>query len=219
MRRGDFSELLGSNPFFSSPQIIRDPTTGQPFPGNIIPSGMLSPNGTGLMKLYPEPTPGFQQGTANAIFNSENPQDQRKDSIRLRLPAEQQQPDHVPLSTIELEGHRCVPRNLPSGPHRMGTAESDRDLQLDQHHQGQPDQRLQLLALARRGVHRRVHREWPAQPNPRRASTTRISSRSGRSSRTRYRRSTCKTSAGWTVVRIQRPRRGRFTPSRTPRPS
>ena len=35
------------------------------------------------MKLYPEPTPGFQQGTANAIFNSENPQDQRKDSIRL----------------------------------------------------------------------------------------------------------------------------------------
>ncbi len=36
-----------------------------------------------MMKLYPEPTPGFQQGTANAIFNSENPQDQRKDSIRL----------------------------------------------------------------------------------------------------------------------------------------
>jgi hypothetical protein len=83
MRRGDFSELLGSNPFFSSPQIIRNPATGQPFPGNIIPSELLSPNGTGLMKLYPEPTPGFQQGTANAIFNSENPQDQRKDSVRL----------------------------------------------------------------------------------------------------------------------------------------
>jgi hypothetical protein len=83
MRRGDFSELLGSNPFFSSPQIIRNPATGQPFPGNVIPSELLSPNGTGLMKLYPEPTPGFQQGTANAIFNSENPQDQRKDSIRL----------------------------------------------------------------------------------------------------------------------------------------
>ena len=32
MRNGDFSELLGANPFFSSPQIIRDPTTGQPFP-------------------------------------------------------------------------------------------------------------------------------------------------------------------------------------------
>jgi hypothetical protein len=83
MRNGDFSELLGSNPFFSTPQIIRDPVTGQPFPNNVIPAGRLSPNGTGLLKLYPEPTPGYQQGTANAIFSSENPQDQRKDSIRL----------------------------------------------------------------------------------------------------------------------------------------
>ena len=82
MRSGDFSELLGSNPFFSSPQIIRDPSTGQPFAGNIIPADRLSRNGTGIMRLYPEPTPGFQQGSANAILTSENPQDQRKDSIR-----------------------------------------------------------------------------------------------------------------------------------------
>src|SRR3954470_15567515 len=41
MRAGDFSELLGPNAFFSSPQIIRDPTTGQPFPGNIIPANRL----------------------------------------------------------------------------------------------------------------------------------------------------------------------------------
>jgi hypothetical protein len=83
MRRGDFSELLGANPFYSSPQMIRDPVTGQPFPGNIIPTSRLSSNGVGIMNLYPEPTPGFRQGTANAIFNSDNPQDQRKDSIRL----------------------------------------------------------------------------------------------------------------------------------------
>jgi hypothetical protein len=82
MRNGDFSELLGANPFFSAPQVIRDPSTGLPFPGNIIPSGRLSPNGTAIMRLYPEPTPGFQQGSANAILTSENPQDQRKDSIR-----------------------------------------------------------------------------------------------------------------------------------------
>ncbi|MGB2714586.1 MAG: carboxypeptidase-like regulatory domain-containing protein [Vicinamibacterales bacterium] len=83
MRNGDFSQLLGPNPFYGSPVMIRDPQTGQPFPGNIIPPGRLSSNGTGIMKLYPEPTAGFQQGTANAIFTSENPQDQRKDSIRL----------------------------------------------------------------------------------------------------------------------------------------
>lgn len=82
MRRGDFSQLLGSNPFFSTPQIIRDPLTGQPFAGNIIPTGRLSPNGVGLMNLYPVPTAGFQQGANNAILNSENPQDQRKDNIR-----------------------------------------------------------------------------------------------------------------------------------------
>ena len=84
MRTGDFSELLDpSSGFYSKAQIIRDPQTGQPFPGNIIPSGRLSPNGVALMNLYPLPTPGYRSGTANAIFNSENPQDQRKDNIRM----------------------------------------------------------------------------------------------------------------------------------------
>ena len=82
MRNGDFSELLGSNPFYSSPQIIRDPLTGLPFPGNIIPANRLSPNGIALMKLYPSPTPGFQQGSNNLIQNSENPVNQRKDNLR-----------------------------------------------------------------------------------------------------------------------------------------
>ena len=82
MRAGDFSELLAANTFFSSPQIIRDPQTGQPFPGNIIPANRLSANGLALLSVYPLPTPGFQSGTNNAIINSPNPQDQRKDNIR-----------------------------------------------------------------------------------------------------------------------------------------
>src|SRR3954454_6739617 len=69
MRAGDFSELLTANSFFSSPQIIRDPQTGQPFPGNIIPPTRLSPNGLALLSVYPLPTPGFQSGTNNAIIN------------------------------------------------------------------------------------------------------------------------------------------------------
>jgi hypothetical protein len=84
MRTGNFSELLNpNNAFYSGARTIRNPLTGQPFPGNIIPAGQLSPNGLAIMNLYPEPTPGFRQGSANAIFNSENPQDQRKDNIRL----------------------------------------------------------------------------------------------------------------------------------------
>jgi hypothetical protein len=82
MRNGDFSQLLGTNPFFSTPQIIKDPLTGLPFPNNVIPANRLSPNGIALMKLYPLPTPGFQSGSANAILTSDNPQDQRKDNIR-----------------------------------------------------------------------------------------------------------------------------------------
>ena len=64
-------------------QIIRDPATGQPFPSNIIPANRLSANGLALLTAYPLPTPGFQPGTANAIINSDNPQDQRKDNIRV----------------------------------------------------------------------------------------------------------------------------------------
>jgi len=84
MRAGNFSELLGPNQFFSSVQVIKDPTTGQPFPGNIIPPERLSPNGLALLRAYSPPTPGFNSGgSANSIVTSENPQDQRKDNIRL----------------------------------------------------------------------------------------------------------------------------------------
>src|SRR6185436_13098761 len=47
------------------------------------PANRLSPNGLAFLKAYPNPTPGFQSGTNNALINSENPQDQRKDNIRL----------------------------------------------------------------------------------------------------------------------------------------
>ena len=84
MRRGDFSELLNpSNQFFGRVRTIMDPQTGQPFPGNIIPANRLSPNGMAILNAYPLPTAGFRQGSANSIISSPNPQDQRKDNLRL----------------------------------------------------------------------------------------------------------------------------------------
>ncbi len=91
MRSGNFSELLGTNTFFSGPRIINDPTTGQPFPGNIIPTARLSANGTALLRTYPAPTPGFQQGTANFIQVRPNPQDQRKDTLSVDFNLSQNQ--------------------------------------------------------------------------------------------------------------------------------
>ena len=83
MRRGDFSELLNANNgFFTGTRTINDPLTGQPFPGNVIPQSRLSPNGMAFLNAYPAATPGFRQGTNNAIITSPNPRDQRKDNIR-----------------------------------------------------------------------------------------------------------------------------------------
>lgn len=83
MRVGDFSELLDpNNGFFTGARIIRDPQTGQPFPGNIIPTGRLSPTGMAMLRAFPDPTPGFRQGTANLSQSSDVPTEQRKDNLR-----------------------------------------------------------------------------------------------------------------------------------------
>ena len=55
MRQGDFSEI-------TTP--IRNPFTGQPFPGNIIPDAMLSPTSKQLLQYYPAAN---RAGTANNL--------------------------------------------------------------------------------------------------------------------------------------------------------
>ena len=84
MRNGDLSELLNpANPFFRKTVVIKDPTTGQPFPGNIIPADRLSPNGRALLNAYPLPMPGFQQGSSNWIGTYPHWSDTRKDTFKI----------------------------------------------------------------------------------------------------------------------------------------
>ena len=122
MRRGDFSELLSARTgFFSTPQIIRNPATGQPFANNVIPQGMLSRNGIAIMNLYPLPTPGFQgTGSQNAVIESDNPQDQRKDNIRFDYRLNDNNQFNYRYPAIELGGHRCVPRRPSRSPAPTG---------------------------------------------------------------------------------------------------
>src|ERR1700692_3662475 len=47
-RTGDFSSVLATH-------VITDPTTGLPFPGNIIPGGRLDTIAKGLLQYYPAP--------------------------------------------------------------------------------------------------------------------------------------------------------------------
>jgi hypothetical protein len=56
-RQGNFSELLTTGPgsIIGKQYVIKSPSTGQPYAGNIIPSTDLSKNGLGILKAYPDP--------------------------------------------------------------------------------------------------------------------------------------------------------------------
>jgi hypothetical protein len=55
MRQGNFSEISTA---------VRNPLTGQPFPGNIIPTSQLSPTALKLLEFYPATT---SSGTGNNL--------------------------------------------------------------------------------------------------------------------------------------------------------
>ena len=83
MRQGDFSALLDPTNFFYGKKItVTDPTTGNPFPNNVIPTNRLSKGGN-VLNIWPTPnlaTPinGNQLWYQTAI----HPQDQRKDTLK-----------------------------------------------------------------------------------------------------------------------------------------
>ena len=80
MRSGDFSGLLPAT-------VIRDPQTGQPFPGNIIPANRISSVGTALLALYPDPTSATAAGLQpanNHYWNPTRPEDSNTYSFKNR---------------------------------------------------------------------------------------------------------------------------------------
>jgi hypothetical protein len=89
MRQGDFSELLTTGPANILGKVIniKDPTTGNPFPGNVIPKTQLSQNGAGILKAYPVPNlaVGNFIGTSNYYITALHPQDQRKDTLAVDI--------------------------------------------------------------------------------------------------------------------------------------
>ena len=82
MRRGDFSELLNaSNPFTRGAVQIMDPTTNQPFAGNIIPLGRINPNARTLLEqVIPAPNRGGQ--ALNYVASPSVPTNFRQELIR-----------------------------------------------------------------------------------------------------------------------------------------
>jgi hypothetical protein len=62
-RRGDFSQTRVGGVPTGALIVVRDPLTGQPFPGNIVPANRLDPRGVAMMGLLPMPN------TTGAGFN------------------------------------------------------------------------------------------------------------------------------------------------------
>ena len=93
MRQGNFSELLGPNPWYSGSHVIYQPSTCPstsaatcvPYPNNIIPPTQLSPNGIAIINAYPLPTPGFFSGTNNFIEQANHPINQRKGDVNIDI--------------------------------------------------------------------------------------------------------------------------------------
>jgi hypothetical protein len=64
MRQGNFSEISGT---------IRNPFTGQPYPGNIIPAAQLSATARKILEFYPAPNrPGIASNLQNQAANRDN---------------------------------------------------------------------------------------------------------------------------------------------------
>jgi hypothetical protein len=64
-RRGDFSQSLDVNGRLI---VIRDPLSGQPFPGNVIPAGRINANGQALLNRFPLPNAAGRSAQFNHLF-------------------------------------------------------------------------------------------------------------------------------------------------------
>jgi hypothetical protein len=79
MRQGDFSGIT---------TVINDPLTGQPFPGNVIPSNRITADGRAIANVYGAAELQALSYTDrpignNALFGGDNPFDWRQDYVRL----------------------------------------------------------------------------------------------------------------------------------------
>ena len=133
---GDFSELLGPNNGSSAaPQIItRSADRASRSRATSSRPNRLSRERHGAAERLPAADAGLPAGHRRTRSSpATNPQDQRKDNIRLDYRLNDKQPVHLPLRQVQLDGGRRVPRHVPVRAHRLGPAEHDADGELDEH--------------------------------------------------------------------------------------
>jgi hypothetical protein len=81
-RAGDFSKTLDTS---GKLIVIRDPQTGQPFNGNVIPATRIDPNGQKLLGIFPLPNydPSLVSYNYNNVFQSTVNQPRHEEILRV----------------------------------------------------------------------------------------------------------------------------------------
>lgn len=93
MRQGDFSQLLNaSTDGLGQAYIIKDLTTGNPFPGNIIPAARQNPVGVKYLNAYPLPN---IPGKVEQDFTIQRQQVQNFDDFDIRTDWNAAEKDHL----------------------------------------------------------------------------------------------------------------------------
>ena len=214
-RRGDFSQTRDGN---GDLVVIRDPLTGLPFPGNVIPTSRFAPGMQALMGVFPQPN--APEGGALYNYTSQLPRDipRREDIARIdwqiasgtRLSARY---IHNKDEDVQPLGHHDRRLQLPARRERHRAQErSGRHLLADPHPLLQPvaDQRVHL----RRGPRRRLHRPRHARRRDARALRRDDAARSSRAPTPATR---SRASASWEFpTRRARPPASRVAARRSP---
>ena len=184
------------NPFFSTPQIIRDPPTGQPFPRTTSSRRTCSvANGVALLNVYPLPTRGIPARRQQRDSQQREPAGSAQGQHPLRLPVERKTTSSR-TGTASTTGWRSTPSaarsrsRAPTGIARTPT----QTVSWTEHDQQQSDQRVQLHRTRSIRCSSTSSRVGSLQAQHVRDQLSRTSSRTTRKSRTRSRRSRSPTS-------------------------
>lgn len=110
MRSGDFSELN---------RVIYDPSTGQPFPNNKIPTGEMDPVAVNILnQLYPAPNTAGTRSASGQIINNYliNPtQTRHDDQVDTKVDHNLTDANHFFVRYSFEKTHRVQPATLPHG--------------------------------------------------------------------------------------------------------
>ena len=153
MKAGDFGELLTPSIWFGSPQIIKDPTTGVPFAGNIIPKSPAEPERDGAAGGVSGREPGDSAGHQQLVRRGRRAHQPAQGHHRHRPAAHLQRQHPVPRPALPLPGYRAFPDRLPVFGAHLRPAEPDRVAQLDAYLRSHRAAGNAALRQPRPGVH------------------------------------------------------------------